>query len=205
MKWKINNKKANDSRPGSTEVLVCDDDKSISGVIKIMLENNGYDVKTLSSGRAILNLIKNTANYCPDLILLDIWMPGMDGREATKLLKQERKTKKIPIVIISIYVFSSFEEFGEANFDFYYGNIFIVGSSITLTFAIFGARVFRQGVLGKAWLLLVIGIFFTTTGDVWYYYLEVFEEYDLYHPVNVFWYASYWIIVYALIKHKEIF
>ena len=111
----------------------------------------------------------------------------------------------IPIAIFSIYVFSSFEEFGEANFDFYYGNIFIVGSSITLTVAILGARVFRQGILGKAWLLLVIGIFFTTTGDVWYYYLEVFELYDLYHPVNVFWYASYWIIVYALIKHKEIF
>ena len=110
----------------------------------------------------------------------------------------------IPIGIIITYVFSAFQEIEETNFDFYYGIIFITGSAVTLVFAVLGARVFKEGVLGKAWLLLVIGILANTIGDVWYYYLEVFGGYDLIHPVNLFWYTSYWIIVYALYKHKSI-
>ncbi len=110
----------------------------------------------------------------------------------------------IPIGILTIYSIFAFEEIGEANFDFYYGMIFIAGASATLVFAILGAKIFREGILGVAWLLLVIGILGLTIGDVWYYYLETFGEYDLQHPVNLFWYAGYWIIVYALIKHKNI-
>ena len=109
-----------------------------------------------------------------------------------------------PIVIIITYAFLAFQEIEEANFDFYYGIIFITGSAVTLVFAVLGARVFKEGLLGKAWLLLVIGILANTIGDVWYYYLEVFGGYDLIHPVNLFWYTSYWIIVYALYKHKSI-
>jgi len=110
----------------------------------------------------------------------------------------------IPIGLLSLYGFSAIEELGDANFDFYYGMIFVAGASVTLVFAILGAKVFREGVLGVAWLLLVIGILGLTIGDVWYYNLEIFGEYDLQHPVNLFWYTGYWLIVYALIKHKTI-
>ena len=110
----------------------------------------------------------------------------------------------IPILIIVIYAIASFNEMEEANFDFYYGLIFTAGSAVTLGFAIMGAKVFRQGILGTAWLVLVIGILANTIGDVWYYYLEIFGGYDLIHPVNLFWYTSYWIIVYALIKHRSV-
>ncbi len=103
-----------------------------------------------------------------------------------------------------MYGFTAIEELGEANFDFYYGMIFVAGASVTLVFAILGAKVFREGVLGVAWLLLVIGILGLTIGDVWYYNLEIFGEYNLQHPVNLFWYIGYWVIVYALIKHKTI-
>ena len=110
----------------------------------------------------------------------------------------------LPTIIILFYTLTAFQELGEANFDFYYGIIFIVGSAVTLAFAFLGASIFRTGAIGAAWLILVIGILANTIGDVWYYYLEVFGDYSLSHPVNLFWYASYWIVVYALIKHKKI-
>ena len=110
----------------------------------------------------------------------------------------------LPILIVSIYSYLSFQQIGELNFDYYFGLVFIISSSIVLTIGIFGARVFRQGVLGKAWLLLVIGIMLTTFGDVWYYYLETFGQYQLAHPVELFWYSSYMVITYALYKHRDI-
>ncbi len=114
----------------------------------------------------------------------------------------------IPIPIIVIYVASSvylFEVEGieYSSFDFFYGILFTSGSAVTLAFAILGVKIFREGIMGTVWLLLVIGILTNTIGDVWYYHLEIFEQYDLLHPVNVFWYFSYWLIVYALYKHKK--
>jgi len=110
----------------------------------------------------------------------------------------------IPIMLVAAYSSLSLAEIGEANFDYYYGMIYIVSSSIVLSAATLGARIFRQGVLGKAWLLLVLGIVLQSTGDVWYFYLETFEQYYLTHPVDLFWYASYMTIIYALFKHKKI-
>ena len=109
----------------------------------------------------------------------------------------------ITLAIISTYITLSFEQLQEASFDFYYGIIFAVLPAIVLPFAILGAKTFRGGVIGTSWLILVFAIIALTVGDVWYYYLEIFDEYDLLHPVNVFWYAGYWIIVYALYKHGK--
>ena len=89
------------------------------------------------------------------------------------------------------------------DFDFYYGAIFVTASATTLAFAVLGASIFRDGVLGKAWLLLVFGILLNTMGDTWYYYLELFGQYDLKHIVNLFWYMGYWIVIYALYKHNK--
>lgn len=108
-----------------------------------------------------------------------------------------------PVSMILVYTVFSFGVFEEPNFDFYYGIIFVSGSAVTMSFAALGAKTFRQGTLGIAWLVLVMGILSNTIGDIWYYYLEVLGEYSLDHAVNLFWYASYWIIIYALYKHKE--
>lgn len=80
------------------KVLICDDDEGIIEIIKIMLEEAGYRVLTLSSGKAIL---KKVADYKPNLILLDIWMPGIGGEEITKILKRDKTTKSIPIIVVS--------------------------------------------------------------------------------------------------------
>lgn len=46
-------------------------------------------------------IYKKVLEYKPDLIFLDIWMPGINGKEVTKILKREPLTSKIPIVIVS--------------------------------------------------------------------------------------------------------
>ncbi len=110
----------------------------------------------------------------------------------------------IPISFVTIYAYTSLLELEEPNFDFYYGIIFIFGASTTLSFATLGASIFRKGVLGVAWLLLVIGIFINAMGDLWYYYLEIFGAYYDAHPVTVVWYVSNLIMIYALYKHQKI-
>ena len=126
-----------------------------------------------------------------------------------KILQTEKKWLFIiPTFVIITYVLSSIlsttGEFDDyISFDFFYGLIFTIGSAITLAFAIVGAKIFKEGTLGTVWLLLVIGILVNTIGDVWYYNLEIFEQYDLMHPVNIFWYSSYWLMIYALYRHKK--
>ena len=80
------------------KILVCDDDNGILEVITIILETNNYEVKTVNTGKAIQKRIKE---FQPDLIFLDIWMPGIEGREIVKLLKASKETSSIPIIIIS--------------------------------------------------------------------------------------------------------
>ncbi|WP_299290607.1 histidine kinase [Nitrosopumilus sp.] len=109
------------------------------------------------------------------------------------------------IVLLGYSILSTTEgEISIFEFDFYYGVIFVYIVTLTLAVAVVGAINLKEGVIGKAWIVLVSGILLLTMGDIWYYNLELFEGYDLTHPVNMFWYAGYWGITYALIKHKKI-
>jgi len=98
-------------------------------------------------------------------------------------------------------LFGIIEDFG--SFDFYYGIIFIAAASVTLGLAIHTAKIFRGGLIGTAWLILVLGIILNLVGDTWYYYSEVTTGYSLSDPVNLCWYSSYLLILYALYKHKK--
>jgi hypothetical protein len=110
----------------------------------------------------------------------------------------------IPIIVTTVYAILSFQKQGEANFGFYTGLIYVILGSVTLSCTMLGARVFRQGALGIAWLILLIGVMLLTVGDVWYSYLDTFNQYTLIHPMNLFWYAGYMVITYALYKHQKI-
>jgi hypothetical protein len=109
----------------------------------------------------------------------------------------------IPIVIVSVYSYLAFETSNGLTFDFYYGSIFVAGISVTFSFAILGALVFRYSLLGTVWLLLVLGIMINNVGDVWYYYLEIFGQYTETHVVNSMWIVSYMVVAYALYKHRK--
>lgn len=79
------------------KILVTDDDPAILEVITMILEDAGYEVKTIDNR----NTEKYAEEYLPDAILLDIWMGGVDGRNICKKLKSKKNTAHIPIVIIS--------------------------------------------------------------------------------------------------------
>jgi hypothetical protein len=108
----------------------------------------------------------------------------------------------IPIVIVSVYSYLTIES-GGLTFDFYYGLIFVAATSVSLSFAILGASVFRYSILRTVWLLLVLGIMINSVADVWYYYLEIFGQYDEVHVVNSMWIAGFMIVAYALYKHRK--
>ncbi|SKB47036.1 response regulator [Daejeonella lutea] len=79
-------------------VLVVDDNQEILDVIKILMELNGYEVKCINSG---LNLSDSVIDYDPNIILLDIVLGDIDGRDLCRYLKGDPRTQHIPIIIIS--------------------------------------------------------------------------------------------------------
>lgn len=79
------------------KILVADDDPAICDAVKFMLEEEGYEVDTTVNGETIYKMEKDY----PDVLLLDIWMSGQDGREICKFLKKRHNTKNIAIVMVS--------------------------------------------------------------------------------------------------------
>jgi len=79
-------------------ILVVDDDEDILEVIKYILEDSGYEVDTLSDGHYLFDQIKK---HEPDLILLDVMLGNMDGRELCKDVKAGIDTHNIPVILIS--------------------------------------------------------------------------------------------------------
>jgi CheY-like chemotaxis protein len=79
------------------KILVADDDPSILEAIQLILEDEGYEVVTTVNGETIYQMEKEY----PDLLLLDIWMSGQDGRDICKFLKSRESTRDIPIIMIS--------------------------------------------------------------------------------------------------------
>lgn len=82
------------------KILVVDDEESILDAVKLILEDEGYSVKTIFKGEEVY---KEVDNFNPHLILLDVLMSGKDGRTICKNLKSNEKTKDIPIVMISAH------------------------------------------------------------------------------------------------------
>ncbi len=78
-------------------ILVIDDDPGIVGLLEAVLEDIDYTVVSALNGRAI----QIAHDIQPNVILLDIMMPGMDGREMSKRLRADPDTQHIPIIVMS--------------------------------------------------------------------------------------------------------
>lgn len=78
------------------KILVVDDDVAILEATQLLLEDAGYYVKTNTG-----NIRIATWKIFPDLILLDLWMSGIDGKNLCEQLKRQQKTKHIPVILIS--------------------------------------------------------------------------------------------------------
>jgi twitching motility two-component system response regulator PilG len=79
-------------------VLAVDDSMTLRRILAIMLERHGHRVLTATDGMQALALLNE---HVPDLILLDITMPRMDGYQVCKVIKQNPYTKHIPVVMLS--------------------------------------------------------------------------------------------------------
>ena len=83
--------------PGGT-VLVVDDDPVIVNLLQVNFEIEGYEVLTATGGEA--GLAQAHAGH-PDVIVLDVMMPGIDGLEVARRLRAEVDTRAIPIIMLS--------------------------------------------------------------------------------------------------------
>lgn len=81
------------------KILVIDDEADIREIVRLYLAEEGYDVIEASNGH---EGILKALNEKPDLIVLDIMMPGINGFEVAKHLKDDPNTQAIPIIILSI-------------------------------------------------------------------------------------------------------
>jgi CheY-like chemotaxis protein len=79
-------------------VLVADDNDDILGLVKAVLERSGYDVVAVSDGAQALASVEQRK---PDLAVLDITMPEIDGLEVLRRLRNDTRTRGLPVVLLS--------------------------------------------------------------------------------------------------------
>lgn len=84
--------------PDDATVLIVDDSRTAVAVLMKTLEPTGYSIISAASGEEGIDMAKL---HQPDLILMDVIMPGLNGFQATRILRKEESTKDIPIIIIS--------------------------------------------------------------------------------------------------------
>ena len=80
------------------KILVVDDDKIMLKMLDKSLSGNGYSLAQAATGKDAVFLAKT---WRPDLIVLDIMMPEMDGCEAAEILKRDPNTRDIPIIFLT--------------------------------------------------------------------------------------------------------
>lgn len=80
------------------EILIVDDSPTEVHVLTTMLEKHGYSVSAVNNGEDGIKLAKEKK---PDLVLMDVVMPGINGFQATRQLSKDPETASIPIIIVT--------------------------------------------------------------------------------------------------------
>ena len=81
-----------------TKILMVDDSPTVISIEKMMLREEGFELVTAGNGRLAIDAVKSSP---PDLILMDVVMPEMDGIECCKTLKSDPAYKNIPIIMVT--------------------------------------------------------------------------------------------------------
>ena len=87
-------------------VIVVDDDKEIREMVTFALTHNGFEVGVASNGQQLQALL---ASQMPDLIILDVTMPGQDGYQIFNGLRSNPQTQQIPVVIMTAHAENIYE------------------------------------------------------------------------------------------------
>ncbi len=80
-------------------ILIVDDEPDIVDILTILLKKKGYEVSAAYSAKQCFEILENRR---PDIILLDIMMPDMDGVEICNEIKSNSETKDIPVVMVTV-------------------------------------------------------------------------------------------------------
>ena len=81
------------------KILIVDDEEDMIFILKNFLSKKGYSIREVKSGEECSEVLKKDK---PDLIIMDIMMPGIDGWETTRTIKTDERTKNIPVSMLSV-------------------------------------------------------------------------------------------------------
>lgn len=79
-------------------ILVVDDESMTRRLLRLMLERDGYVILEAADGIQALNIIKEN---CPDVVIMDVMMPNMDGFTACQTLRNQPETANLPVIMLS--------------------------------------------------------------------------------------------------------
>jgi CheY-like chemotaxis protein len=88
-------------------ILVVDDNPANGKLVRFLLTKRGYDVRVAMDAVEALSLLET---FEPQLILMDLQLPGMDGLELTRRLKTQDRTRDIPIIAVTAYAMKGDEQ-----------------------------------------------------------------------------------------------
>jgi CheY-like chemotaxis protein len=85
------------------KIMVVDDEENVLTLVKAVLDQEGFNVMAVISGQECLKKLKDAK---PELILMDMMMPGMSGRETVEKIRADPKNKSIKIIFVTVARFS---------------------------------------------------------------------------------------------------
>lgn len=81
-----------------TKIAIIEDDPTISQMYRMKFEADGFDVRVANNGQIGIDIVKS---FQPDIILLDIQMPEVNGAEALKQIRQSESSKTTPVIVLT--------------------------------------------------------------------------------------------------------
>ncbi len=109
-------------------ILVVDDEPDMLKVTLLRLAKSGYETIGGRDGLEALELIRA---HVPDLIILDLYLPGLNGDEVVKVLKKDKKLKQIPVILVSATVRTLKERAAKCGADAFFTKLFDLGELLT--------------------------------------------------------------------------
>jgi len=82
----------------SVKILIVEDDPDICEILSFNLEQEGYDVEIFHNGQKAMDSLLSTQ---PDLVLLDLMLPGLNGLEFTRIIRKDENLKNLPVIMIT--------------------------------------------------------------------------------------------------------
>jgi CheY-like chemotaxis protein len=101
-------------------ILVVEDNDMNMQLVEFLLEEGGYRIVKATSGEEALAITRDAPGVAPDLILMDIHLPGMDGLSVVRAIKSDERTSRIPILALTAHAMRGDKDrFLEAGCDGY--------------------------------------------------------------------------------------